>query len=98
MALAGARRGGGVGVSTGDGVDAGRALSVLDGAGRELVRALQAVPAYGLRPIGFLDDNIGLGRVNGLPVLGELAALPDVAQSTGAKAALVAIPSLKPGA
>ena len=66
-------------------------------AGRELVRALQAVPAYGLRPIGFLDDNIGLGRVNGLPVLGELASLPDVAQSTGAKAALVAIPSLKPG-
>ena len=66
-------------------------------AGKELVRALQAVPAYGLRPIGFLDDNIGLGRVNGLPVLGELASLPEVAQSTGAKAALVAIPSLKPG-
>ena len=66
-------------------------------AGRELVRALQAVPAYGLRPIAFLDDNLRLGRVNGLPVLGELADLPAVAQSTAAKAALVAIPSLQPG-
>jgi FlaA1/EpsC-like NDP-sugar epimerase len=66
-------------------------------AARELVRALQSVPAYGLRPIAFLDDNMRLGRVNGLPVLGELADLPAVAQSTGAKAALVAIPSLQPG-
>src|SRR5258705_4915322 len=79
--------------------DEGLATLVL-GAGdaaRELVRALQAVPAYGLRPIAFLDDNMRLGRVNGLPVLGELADLPAVAQSTGAKAALVAIPSLQPG-
>jgi FlaA1/EpsC-like NDP-sugar epimerase len=66
-------------------------------AARELVRALQAVPAYGLKPIAFLDDNLRLGRISGLPVLGELADLPVVARSTGAKAALVAIPSLRPG-
>jgi FlaA1/EpsC-like NDP-sugar epimerase len=65
-------------------------------AGRELARALWATPGYGLVPIGFLDDNADLTRVGSLPVLGRLEDLPSVAESTGASAALVAIPSLPP--
>ena len=63
-------------------------------AGRELARALRAAPDYGLLPIGFMDDDTRLRRVAGLPVLGRLDDLARVAQSTGAKAALVSIPSL----
>jgi FlaA1/EpsC-like NDP-sugar epimerase len=63
-------------------------------AGRELVRALRSAPEYGLRPIGFLDDDRRLRRVYGLPVLGRLDDLSTVAEATGAEAALVAIPSL----
>ncbi len=63
-------------------------------AGRELVRALRAAPDYGLTAIGFLDDDRRLRRVSGLPVLGRLDDLPAVAEATGAKAALVSIPSL----
>jgi FlaA1/EpsC-like NDP-sugar epimerase len=63
-------------------------------AGRAVVRALQAAPAYGLSPIGYLDDDVKIKRVNGLPALGRLGDLDRVAQATAAKVALVAIPSL----
>jgi FlaA1/EpsC-like NDP-sugar epimerase len=63
-------------------------------AGRSLVRALRAAPEYGLRPIAYLDDDPRLRRVAGLPVLGGLDDVRSVAQSCGARAALVAIPSL----
>ncbi len=66
-------------------------------AGQSLVRALRRTPEYGLHPIGFLDDDHKLGRINGLPVLGRLADLPGIAHSTEARAALVSIPSLPPG-
>jgi len=66
-------------------------------AGRAVVGALRAAPGYGLNPIGFLDDEPKLRRVNGLPVLGRLADLSRAAQTSGARAALVAIPSLAPG-
>jgi FlaA1/EpsC-like NDP-sugar epimerase len=65
-------------------------------AGRELARALWATPGYGLVPVGFLDDNANLTRVGSLPVLGRLEDLPEIAEATGASAALVAIPSLPP--
>jgi FlaA1/EpsC-like NDP-sugar epimerase len=65
-------------------------------AGRELARALRAAPDYGLRPIGFLDDDPRLRRVGGLRVLGRLEELATVAEATGARAAVVAIPSLPP--
>ncbi len=65
-------------------------------AGRELARALWATPGYGLVPIGLLDDDANLTRIGSLPVLGRLDDLPAVAESTGASAALVAIPSLPP--
>jgi FlaA1/EpsC-like NDP-sugar epimerase len=63
-------------------------------AGRELVRALRAAGEYGLRPIGFLDDDPRLRRVSGLPVLGRLDDVATIATNVGARAALVSIPSL----
>jgi FlaA1/EpsC-like NDP-sugar epimerase len=66
-------------------------------AGKAVVRALRGAPGYGLTPIGFLDDSVKLRRVSGLPVLGRLADVAQIAQTTGARAALVAIPSLPSG-
>jgi FlaA1/EpsC-like NDP-sugar epimerase len=63
-------------------------------AGREVVRALRAAPDYGLRPIGFLEDDRRIRRAVGLPVLGRLDDVADVASRVGARAALVSIPSL----
>jgi FlaA1/EpsC-like NDP-sugar epimerase len=61
-----------------------------------VVRALRAAPEYGLCPVGFLDDDQKLRRVSGLPVLGRLEDLAEVAHTSGARAALVTIPSLAP--
>jgi FlaA1/EpsC-like NDP-sugar epimerase len=63
-------------------------------AGREVVRALRAAPEYGLTPIGFLEDDPRIRRVAGLPIMGRLDAVAEVATRVGARAALVAIPSL----
>src|SRR6266542_1825027 len=65
-------------------------------AGLAVVNALRAVPDYGLRPIGFLDDH-KVRKVAGLPVLGRLDDVGEVARTCGAQAALVSIPSLSPG-
>jgi FlaA1/EpsC-like NDP-sugar epimerase len=66
-------------------------------AGTEVVKALRAAPGYGLTPIGYLDDNVRARRVGGLPLLGRLDDVARVARATGARAALVAIPSLPSG-
>jgi FlaA1/EpsC-like NDP-sugar epimerase len=66
-------------------------------AGQAVVRALRETRAYGLVPVGFLDDNPKLRRVRGLPVLGRLDQLPELARRVGARAALVTIPSLPAG-
>ena len=63
-------------------------------AGRELVRALRVTPEYGLTPIGYLDDDRRLRSISGLPVLGTLGDLAEVAARVGARAAVVSIPSL----
>jgi FlaA1/EpsC-like NDP-sugar epimerase len=63
-------------------------------AGRAIVRALQTTQGFGLVPVAFLDDNVRGRRVNGLPVLGRLDDVARVARATGARAALVSIPSL----
>ena len=65
-------------------------------AGRAMVRSLRKAPDYGLTPIGFLNDDRRLHRVCGLPALGALSDIVSVAQRTGAKAALVTLPSLPP--
>jgi FlaA1/EpsC-like NDP-sugar epimerase len=64
-------------------------------AGLAVVKALRAAPEYGLVPIGFLDDR-KVRWVAGLPVLGRLDDVGEVARSCGARAALVTIPSLEP--
>ena len=66
-------------------------------AGRAVVRAIRAADGYGLRPVGFLDDDPHLRRAAGLPVLGRTHEIARIAQLTGAKAALVAMPSIAQG-
>lgn len=63
-------------------------------AGRGLVRSLRSSPSYGLAPVGFIDDTSFHRRVLGLPVLGPLRDLTQIAREHRAEAALVAIPSL----
>ncbi|MDX6208329.1 MAG: hypothetical protein QOE24_720, partial [Frankiales bacterium] len=63
-------------------------------AGRTLARALRDAPSYGLRPIGFLDDDLAKRSVQGLPVLGPLSSLGDVVTRTHAHVVLIAIPRL----
>jgi FlaA1/EpsC-like NDP-sugar epimerase len=63
-------------------------------AGRTLARALREAPDYGLRPIGFVDDDTAKRSVGGLPVLGPLTALSEVVLRTRAQVVLLAIPDL----
>lgn len=65
-------------------------------AGSTMARELRRVPDFGLHPIGFLDDNPAKTRVQGLPVLGPIAALPWVAAAYAVDVVIVAIPSLAP--
>jgi UDP-GlcNAc:undecaprenyl-phosphate GlcNAc-1-phosphate transferase len=60
--------------------------ALIYGAGRGgqlVLRELLQNPRFGLRPIGFLDDDLGLqGRlVNGVPVLGSIAHLEAILAS-----------------
>jgi FlaA1/EpsC-like NDP-sugar epimerase len=61
--------------------------------GRVLAQALLADPR-GMRPIGFLDDDSEHRRICGLPLLGRPEEIVDVAASTGARAAVLALPSM----
>ncbi len=63
-------------------------------AGRALTQALRTTAGFGLHPIAYLDDDLRLRRVGGLPVLGRTSDIQEVARETGARAAVVAIPSL----
>lgn len=65
-------------------------------AGRTLAKNLKRVPAFGLVPVGFLDDNPMKRGTNGLPVLGRIADLPDAVGRSGADIVIVAIPGLSP--
>jgi FlaA1/EpsC-like NDP-sugar epimerase len=67
-------------------------------AGSAMARELRRVPDFGLRPIGFLDDNPAKRRVQNLPVLGPIAALTQVAAAHAVDVVIVAIPSLAPEA
>ncbi|MEP6484582.1 MAG: nucleoside-diphosphate sugar epimerase/dehydratase [Rudaea sp.] len=62
-------------------------------AGEALLRDLARENRY--RPVGLLDDNATLrgARVHGVPVLGVLDRLPDIAQETAAEMLLIAMPS-----
>ncbi|MGA8360282.1 MAG: hypothetical protein WB793_01525 [Candidatus Dormiibacterota bacterium] len=65
-------------------------------AGRAMAQALRRVPEYGLTPIGFLDDNPVRRQVAGLPVLGSISDMAEVAVANDVDVALVTIPSLAP--
>ncbi|GAA4862040.1 nucleoside-diphosphate sugar epimerase/dehydratase [Kitasatospora terrestris] len=74
-----------------------RALVIGAGAaGSALVRDLGRTPEFGLRPIGVLDDDpakAGL-EIAGVPVLGRLAELTDLAVAHRAQVVVLAIPGL----
>jgi UDP-GlcNAc:undecaprenyl-phosphate GlcNAc-1-phosphate transferase len=59
------------------------------------VRELTNNPAHDLIAVGFLDDDAGKrhSRIHGLPVLGSMADLGEVAERRGITDVLVAIPS-----
>jgi len=63
-------------------------------AGQTLARALREAPEYGLRPIGFLDDDSTKRTVAGLPVVGPLSTLSDSVSRHHAQVVLIAIPGL----
>ncbi|MFJ4200275.1 aminotransferase class I/II-fold pyridoxal phosphate-dependent enzyme [Streptomyces sviceus] len=67
-------------------------------AGRALARDLAHTPQYGLRPVGFLDDDPvkRRGFVGGLPVLGTLEDTGTAVSLHRAQAVIVAIPGLAP--
>lgn len=64
-------------------------------AGTMIAREMLRHPEAGMIPIGFLDDEPAKRRQSflGLPVLGQLNDLPEVARQTKADEVLIAIPS-----
>ncbi len=62
-------------------------------AGEALLRDLARENRY--QPVGLLDDNAALrgAKVHGVPVLGMLDRLPDMAEETAAEMLLIAMPS-----
>jgi FlaA1/EpsC-like NDP-sugar epimerase len=62
-------------------------------AGEALLRDLARENRY--RPVGLLDDNSNLrgAKVHGVPVLGVLDRLPELAEETAAEMLLIAMPS-----
>jgi FlaA1/EpsC-like NDP-sugar epimerase len=76
----------------------GRIPTLLIGAGRAgamVARDILARPGAGLQLVGFLDDDPGLHglRVEGVPVLGGMAALPAVAHRFRVRQVIITIAS-----
>lgn len=63
-------------------------------AGESLIRELRRENL--LRPVGILDDNRALrgSRIQGVPVLGSLDRLPEIAHEVAAEMLLIAMPSI----
>ncbi|MCB1554983.1 MAG: polysaccharide biosynthesis protein [Xanthomonadales bacterium] len=83
--------------SRNQGVDRSRQRRVLilgaGSAGETLVRDLKRESL--LSPVGFLDDSRALrgARVHGVPVLGEISRLPEIARGVAAEMVLIAMPT-----
>jgi FlaA1/EpsC-like NDP-sugar epimerase len=80
--------------------DARRALIVGAGAaGEMIVKELMGHPTLGLNPVGFVDDDRSKHghRMYDLPVLGNLAAIPDLVLTHGIDEVVIAMPRA-PGA
>ncbi len=65
-------------------------------AGQALARDLAATPEFGLRPLGFLDDDPWAEPGDGLPVLGRLHELTEIALRMQVEVVVLAIPRLAP--
>lgn len=65
-------------------------------AGERLLRDLSL--ERGLRPVGLVDDDEGLrgARIRGVPVLGRLQRLPDIAREVAADLLVIALPTATP--
>lgn len=63
-------------------------------AGQSMARDLRNSPEYGLRPVGFLDDDPDAETILDLPVLGMVAELPDIVANDDFDVVVLAIPSL----
>ena len=78
--------------------DVGTAVRVLivgaGQAGEALVRDMHRVGAY--HPVGFLDDAARLrgSKVQGIPVLGKVSEVSDIARETAARLLVIAMPSV----
>ena len=78
--------------------DVGTAVRVLivgaGQAGEALVRDMRRVGAY--HPVGFLDDAARLrgAKVQGIPVLGKVADVSEIARETAARLIVIAMPSV----
>ena len=73
--------------------------TLLVGAGRAgslVARELELRPELGIRPVGFVDDdpNMRAQMVQGIPVLGTILELPELAERTEAEVALVTIAAI----
>ncbi len=78
-----------------DGGNAVRVLIVGAGqAGEALVRDMHRVGAY--HPVGFLDDAARLrgSKVQGIPVLGKVSDVAEIARETAARLLVIAMPSV----
>ncbi|HUR20170.1 MAG TPA: nucleoside-diphosphate sugar epimerase/dehydratase [Vicinamibacterales bacterium] len=64
-------------------------------AGAMVAREMQKNPQLGLRPIGFLDDarDKAHQQIYGLPVMGNIASMPAVAESRRVDEVVIAIPT-----
>lgn len=64
-------------------------------AGELLVRDMMSGGKYDCRPVGFLDDDPikRKMKIHGIPVVGSIAAIKDVAQKLEANEIIIAIPS-----
>ena len=64
-------------------------------AGRALARDLAAAPEFGLLPVGFVDDD-PTRQITGLPLLGTLDEVGEIAVRESIEAVVLAIPRLAP--
>jgi exopolysaccharide biosynthesis polyprenyl glycosylphosphotransferase len=63
----------------------------------EFIRRIQSHPEWGLRIIGAIEDEAGRGveRVEGVRVIGDLAAIPDILHQFAVDEVVVVVPRLR---
>lgn len=61
------------------------------------IRKIQSHPEWGLRICGAIEDEAGRGveRVAGIPVIGDLAAIPDTLQRAAVDEVIIVVPRLR---